>query len=833
MQKIVRFFLIFFVALVCLGSENLKSNNSLLPVLPQDPISLGGRISFLGHNTNLIGLLYNEKLEEVMFNDLADGVVLKDGPGFVSIKKISQLAMTGNYLNKEYSILSKKSLDGAVPPFLLLSPNAQYVPNAGVVVEPAQTDNKQSLSETRIYDSENGALLYTIEGPASIDGIAKHLVVINSQSSFLVNLDTGEIYINDIDVGSYNFDSELFVTKKRIFSLKEKKTVSDLSSFGFVTRPRIDDDTIIFVTYNEASFAYKYTRLTRLGELVEQRNVVLPNDASASKVYQLGSIYKNFAIGLSVGPKKDFYKIFDLYTGFVYLERSPDRDSESYCFFSGAKCVFGTKEGAEVIDLSTMKVIKNIVFPEKPIILSDDERIFVITPSSGPLSKSMTGVFLDEQRRPVLHTITSLPSTAGTFRLWKNNVLSFTITKRFEKSVLHNDIDIGWHGIGSSAPFKTVNISFQSESWSYVFKDGMLFLGLSAGAISVVSCEDGRIVYVIPLISGCPQLQKDGPSTITVNDGTILFQAMCGDINTFLCYQEYTKARLAKLDYPATRKTVPIAVNKNYLAVIHKNTLDFPMQSGIEVHYFENDETHKINGFYICFNDEKIYYYKYIREGDKENRYLCSFDLRTKEETESIIEKTVKGPASIVHEAIGTSDGDLFNLNGEWMQRDVGEPIPVFENGEKSVFTNLDQIGLCSTLFSLDPCPTFYIKMSENTKNKTLFEISNTREDGLGDVFKGDVYVVTLGEGDRLPLFSRLANPVKIGPLLSGMSQKIWVDVPGNLENFGLVFISNGLLDTQKSMFSVIDKGPRPMYEGTPITLNGPKSVVLTLWKRQ
>ncbi len=832
MQKIVRFFLIFFVALVCLGSENLKSNNSLLPVLPQDPISLGGRISFLGHSSNLIGLLHNEKLEEVMFNDLVDGVILKDGPGFMSVKKTSQLAMLENYLNKEYSILSKKNLDGDVLPFLLLSPNAQYVPNAGVVVEPAQTDNKQLPSVTRVYDSENGVLLYTIKGLVSIDGIAKHLVVINSQSSFLVNLDTGEIYIKDIDTGNYNFDSELFVTKKLIFSLKEKKMISDLSSFGFTTRPRMDDSTIIFVAYNEASLAYKYTRLTRQGEVIEQKDVVFPSDASASKVYHLGSIYKYFAIGLGVGVKKCFYKIFDLNTGFVYLERNPDRDAESYCFFSDAKCVFGTNEGAEVIDLSTMKVIKNIVFPEKPIILSDDGRIFVITPSSGPLSKSMTGVFLDEQKRPVLHTITSLPSTASTFRLWKNNVLSFTITKRFEKSVLHNDIDIGWHGIGSSVPFKTVNISFQSESWSYVFKDGMLFLGLSAGAISVVSCEDGRIVYVIPLISDCPQLQKDAPSTITVNDGTILFRAMCGDINTFLCYQEYTKARLAKLDYPATRKTVPIAVNKNYLAVIHKNTLDFPMQSGIEVHYFENDETHKINGFYICFNDEKIYYYKYIREGDKENRYLCSFDLRTKKETESVIEKTVKGPASIVHEAIGTSDGDLFNLNGEWMQRDMGELITVLENGEKSIFTNLNQIGLCSTLFSLDPCPVFSIKMSENTKNKALFEISNTREDGLGDVFKGDIYVVTLGEDGYLPLFSKLIVSAKIDPLLPGMSQKIWVDVPGNPENFGLVIISNGLLDTQKSMFSVIDKRPRLLYEGTPITLNGPKSVVLTLWKK-
>ncbi len=127
-----------------------------------------------------------------------------------------------------------------------------------------------------------------------------------------------------------------------------------------------------------------------------------------------------------------------------------------------------------------------------------------------------------------------------------------------------------------------------------------------------------------------------------------------------------------------------------------------------------------------------------------------------------------------------------------------------------------------------------------------------TRDDGLADVLRGEAYIAAWGDDGKAPIFTKLnGERVRIGPLLPGMKQTITLKLPegsgtGNVggsvlngdgsksegKYFALIIESNGLLDTDKSELLEFDREGRPLYDGTPLSLDKQHAMVVSVWRR-
>ncbi len=177
----------------------------------------------------------------------------------------------------------------------------------------------------------------------------------------------------------------------------------------------------------------------------------------------------------------------------------------------------------------------------------------------------------------------------------------------------------------------------------------------------------------------------------------------------------------------------------------------------------------------------------------------------------------------------------------------------IFVSG-RSLLLSSSNNGEDSPITKFDPCPTFSINQIKNKEeNKVSFETQSTRNDGLTNIFEGTAYLVAWGENDAgnplAPIFVNLNEErIRIKPMLHGMKQTITFDLPSlnsviqnpemehsdgasDLKYFALVIESNGLLDTEKSKLSEIDKTERPLFDGTPTSLKYQQSIVLTVWE--
>ena len=154
----------------------------------------------------------------------------------------------------------------------------------------------------------------------------------------------------------------------------------------------------------------------------------------------------------------------------------------------------------------------------------------------------------------------------------------------------------------------------------------------------------------------------------------------------------------------------------------------------------------------------------------------------------------------------------------------------------------ITQDGRFSTSLLFSPCPTFSISRIDNSNNKVTFSFTNTRQDDLDLVLKGEAYLASWGDDGKPPIFTKLDEPHhKLGPLLPGMSQEITFDLPKPQEidgkksegkYFALIIESNGLLDTKNSELSDFDREGRPLFDGTPLSLDKQHALVLTVWKK-
>ena len=137
---------------------------------------------------------------------------------------------------------------------------------------------------------------------------------------------------------------------------------------------------------------------------------------------------------------------------------------------------------------------------------------------------------------------------------------------------------------------------------------------------------------------------------------------------------------------------------------------------------------------------------------------------------------------------------------------------------------------------------TFSVKMFEAKEDQVTFSFTNTRQDDLDLVLKGEAYLASWGDDGKPPIFTKLDEPHhKLGPLVPGVSQEITFDLPKPLEldekksegkYFALIVESNGLMDTKNSELSDFDKEGRPLFDGTPLSLDKQHAIVLTVWER-
>ncbi len=122
-------------------------------------------------------------------------------------------------------------------------------------------------------------------------------------------------------------------------------------------------------------------------------------------------------------------------------------------------------------------------------------------------------------------------------------------------------------------------------------------------------------------------------------------------------------------------------------------------------------------------------------------------------------------------------------------------------------------------------------------------------------MLRGEAYIAAWGDDGKAPIFTKLnGERVKIGPLLPGMKQIITLKLPegggtGNVggdvgsvfngdgsksegKYFALIIESNGLLDTDKSELLEFDREGRPLYDGTPLSLDRQHAMVVSVWGR-
>ncbi len=150
-----------------------------------------------------------------------------------------------------------------------------------------------------------------------------------------------------------------------------------------------------------------------------------------------------------------------------------------------------------------------------------------------------------------------------------------------------------------------------------------------------------------------------------------------------------------------------------------------------------------------------------------------------------------------------------------------------------------------NTLARLEPCQTFSIKQLEKSEpDKVGFEVESTRDDGYFDVLRGRAYLIPWDSVDSLPTapkYAKLQNPIEF-TLLPGTKTVLSFDAPDKssmisddaskeLEYMALIVESNGLLDTRNSELMEFDAKERPLFDGTPISLDEQRAVSLTTWR--
>ena len=238
--------------------------------------------------------------------------------------------------------------------------------------------------------------------------------------------------------------------------------------------------------------------------------------------------------------------------------------------------------------------------------------------------------------------------------------------------------------------------------------------------------------------------------------------------------------------------------------------------------------------------DDNYVYYSYCASNDiinKTNTEYCKYNLQDGSKI-SVESNSCYNSTTFTNNVVFyiSDKGFVSKDGGEIIQNNLGDLNLLNEQSNCynllfRYYQNSNSVSYGNIIVNVEPCPTYSIKRS----GELSFDITMTNA-GIDKIIQGNAYLVGCDDTGELPIFTQLNQKYELVLASNGKcSFTISKDYLNSTKSkyFALIIETNGLLDTTNSELSDFDKKNKPLFDGTSISYDEQKSVVVTVWENK
>ncbi len=675
-----------------------------------------------------------------------------------------------------------------------------------------------------IYSYKSETIYSYLSAPEFIDDI---LIFGGDEEYHFIDLNTGSKFLtlSGNEYGYQEFDDHygyLYLRESRkIIDKESKKILGEFNVPGEHSTHKFRDDHIEVLHFyfhphgNYGATELKVTRCDKFFNITDEFSFTPRGNIKNKTLF--GS-FENLALCLDFVSHT--LEVYDMISGDLRFTQQFQKNQIENVEFRGSKALIKWEGGLEVLNLETLSVENQFTFPRKTELLKHKNSVFQIRELIDEDLKMSNELFqIGSDNKPIYHTRTILPH--GGVSVFMNDETEVVTIEPKTRIISNNGKPeiygyiARFHKLGSRNHYKEYLMGY-SYTKDFFYKDGNVYT-ISERGIFEYNLETGNDSIIDN--SGVVRGAEKADCSYNYNNENLLVSFKSYSHTWTRCYDLSEKSKIFE--------------DEKYSENIHLFCGAFVIDN--KVVPIDTLKEYEFEGT-PCFVDGEIFIY-----ASGNTTYFL--DLETGEKTDN------GGVFAVTQDF--SKLGGLY-LSGQTIIDSKGIPIQKLNLSQTAISENqlfYDNESYLSFFSTLEPCPTFSIKRIENSDDdKISFEIEYTRNDGITTPLEGQAYLIPW-KYDLI--LARNSKKVQLEPMLPGMKQNISFEpadsnsaifAPSlssetNTEDegnhFALIIESNGMLDVANSELSEIDDRVRPLFDGTPVSFEEQKAVVLTVWENE